>query len=115
MIMCQWIPAVPPSEELPPPVFTPRLICSGLFFSSYRKWGICISWVPKNLAGQWHSSHVSRAGRRLAMGVGMGVGYDLVNTAITCRSPEIFAFTYHEAPCPTWQSTHRTLAWGEAR
>ena len=113
--MCQWIPAVPPSVALPPPVFTPRLICSGVFFSSYRKWGICINWVPKNFAGQWHSSHVSRAGRRFSMGVGMGRGYDLVITARTWRTPEIFALTYQEAPWPTWQATQLTRAWGDAR
>ena len=113
--MCQWIPAVPPSAALPPPVFIPMLICSGVFFSSYRKCGICISWVPKNFAGQWHSSHVSRAGRRFSMGVGMGRGYFPVVTARTCRTPEIFAWTYQEAPCPTWQSTQLTRACGDVR
>src|SRR5512143_1080935 len=114
MIMCQWMPAVPPSDSLPPPVLTPMLICSGVFFSLYRKWGICMSWVPKNFAGQWHSSHVSRAGRRFSMGVGIGSGYDLVSTARTWRAPEIFALTYQDAPWPTWQSTQLTRAWGDA-
>ncbi len=112
--MCQWMPA-PPDSGLPPPVFTPRLICSAVFRSSYRKWGFCRSRVPKNLAGQWHSSHVSRAGRRFSMGVGMGRGYESIATATTWRNPEIFALTNHSAPSPIWQSTHRTLAWGEAR
>jgi hypothetical protein len=36
-------------------------------------------------------------------------------TAMTCRNPETFAWTYQEAPCPTWQSTQLTRAWGEER
>src|SRR5512132_2715183 len=68
---------------------------------------------PTNFVGQWHCSHVSRAGRRFSMGVGTGRGYRSNATAITCQVPESFDLTNQFAPGPMWHSVHATRACGE--
>src|ERR1035437_779086 len=97
----------------PPPVFTNTLMVRGVFFSSYPKWLIVLSCAPQNLLGQWHCSHVCAAGRRFFTGEGIGRGNVLKVAAYTCRKPDIFDFTYHEAPDPTWHSTQATRACGD--
>jgi len=68
---------------------------------------------PPNFCGQWHTSHVSRAGRRFSIGVGIGRGYSFKLTLITCQEPLILLFTNQFAPGPMWQLTHSTRECGE--
>src|SRR5262245_31150434 len=63
--------------------------------------------------GQWQVSQVSRAGRRLWTGVGIGRGYRSKVTATTCQTPESLLLTNQPAPGPMWHFTHSTLECGE--
>src|SRR5512141_2531931 len=66
---------------------------------------------PWNFSGQWHCSHVSRAGRRLVTGEGIGRENVLSVTANTWRVPDSFDRTNHGAPEPIWHPTQGTRAW----
>jgi hypothetical protein len=74
---------------------------------------VILSRSPTNFAGQWHCSQVSRAGRRLCTGDGMGRGYRPRVTEMSCQLPESFDFTNQPAPGPMWHSTQRTRACAE--
>src|SRR5215208_2731883 len=67
---------------------------------------------PWNFSGQWHCSHVSRAGRRLVTGDGIGRECVLNVTAYSCLAPDSFDRTNHGAPGPMWHWTHATRACG---
>src|ERR1700683_3502705 len=99
---------------LPPPIFTQSTVLGELLFSSLAYLGMTLRRSAPYFCGQWHCSQVSRAGRRLWTGVGMGVGYECKATATTCRSPEILLFTNQPAPGPMWHCTHSTRECGES-
>src|SRR5664279_2980566 len=104
---CQWMPA----EVVPcwPPTFISNTVLVGEFASS-TPYLVCTSSLsPTCLVGQWHCSQVSRAGRRLWTGLGIGVGYRCRATDTICHEPEIFDFTNQSAPGPMWQSAQRSL------
>src|SRR5512139_1877990 len=107
------MPEAGPMEESAPPVFTTTCNSRRVLFSSEAKCTRERSWAPKNFAGQWHCSQVSRAGRKSLIGVGMGRENVLKVTARTWRKPLIFDLTYQLAPGPMWQEAQETRACGE--
>ena len=68
-----------------------------------------------NFWGQWHCSHVSRAGRRVCTGEGIGREYVPKATATTCRTPSIFALTNQGRPGADVALAHATRECGESR
>src|SRR5450755_1740177 len=104
---CQWMPV----DAVPcwPPTFISRTVLVALFASSTPNLENTCSLSPTCLVGQWHCSQVSRAGRRLCTGFGIGVGYRLKATDTICQEPEILDLTNQSAPGPMWQSAQRSL------
>src|ERR1051326_1301462 len=97
-----------PIPLLPPPIFISSTVLVELFVSSSAYLGKITTRSAPYFWGQWHASHVSRAGRRLCTGVGIGRGYVLKRTANTCPTPESLLWTNHPAPGPMWHLTHST-------
>ena len=50
---------------------------------------------------------------RISTGDGIGRSCVLNVTAKTCRVPESFDWTNHEAPAPMWHSTQPMREWGD--
>ncbi|GAO04128.1 hypothetical protein PSR1_03016 [Anaeromyxobacter sp. PSR-1] len=71
---CQWMPRVRAPSPCAPPTCTTSTVRSGVLEASPACRVITFSRSPTSLVGQWHCSHVSRAGRRFWTGVGMGRG-----------------------------------------
>src|SRR5664279_2330647 len=104
---CQWIP----TEVVPcsPPTFISSTVLVMELASSSPNLVCTCSLSPTCLVGQWHCSQVSRAGRRLCTGLGIGVGYRFRATDTICHDPEILDLTNQSAPGPMWQSAQRSL------
>ena len=66
-----WIPTSP--SKVRPPIFTSSTFVEGVFFSSSAYFVLTTNLSPVNFWGQWQCSQVSRAGRRLSTGEGMGL------------------------------------------
>src|SRR5438874_11504576 len=98
---------------LPPPIFISRTVLVLEFVSSSANLSITLTRSCPYFCGQWHASQVSRAGRRLCTGVGIGRGYVLNVTAKTCPTPESLLLTNQDAPGPMWHLTHSTCECGE--
>src|ERR1700693_6072356 len=98
-----------------PPIFSSRTVVAGVFCSSSAYFVLTMNLSPVKRSGQWQCSQVSREGRRLRTGEGIGREYVFRFTAKSCRTPEILARTNQGAPEPMWQSTQETRECGEFR
>src|ERR1035438_1467794 len=84
--------------------------------------GVNISWGKTTdyqesvayFCGQWQVSQVSRAGRKLWTGAGIGRGYVFRVTAMSWLAPDSLLCTNHDAPGPIWHFTHSTRECGES-
>src|ERR1017187_4636514 len=65
-----------PMPWLPPPIFISRTVLVGVLVSSSAYLETTVRRSSPYFCGQWHCSQVSRAGRRLVTGVGIGVERD---------------------------------------
>src|SRR5215469_5884509 len=97
-----------PMPLLPPPIFISSTDLVWVFGSSSANLEITFTRSCPYFCGQWQPSQVSRAGRRLRTGVGIGFGYVRNVTAKTCPTPDSLLRTNHEAPGPIWHFTHST-------
>ena len=102
-----------PMPWLPPPIFISSTVLVRVFASSSANLLITRTRSSPYFCGQWHCSQVSRAGRRLWTGVGIGRSKVLKVTANTCQVPESLLFTNQLAPGPMWHCTHSTRECGE--
>src|SRR5450759_2204323 len=72
----KWRPWMPVARDpMCPPSFRSRTVFVGVFFSSSPNFEMILSLSPWNFCGQWHCSHVARAGRRVCTGDGIGREY----------------------------------------
>src|ERR1044071_7194719 len=102
-----------PAPLLPPPIFSSITVLVSVLFSSSANFGKMRSRSSLYFCGQWQASQVSRAGRRLCTGLGIGREYVFNITANTCRTPDSLLRTNHDAPGPMWQCTHSSRECGE--
>ena len=98
-----------------PPSLRSRTVFVGVFFSSSPNFEMILSLSPWNFCGQWHCSHVARAGRSVCTGDGIGREYVPNVTAMTWRTPSTFALTTQGAPGPMWQLAQAMRECGESR
>src|SRR5690242_3178632 len=102
-----------PIPLLPPPILSSITVLVRVLASSSANFGNTFRRSSLYFCGQWQVSQVSRAGRKLWTGLGMGRGYVLNVTATTCPTPDNLLRTNHDAPEPMWQVTHSSREWGE--
>src|ERR1039457_1677392 len=77
-----------------------RTVLVRLLVSSSAYLDITLMRSSPYFCGQWQASQVSRAGRRLCTGVGIGRGYVLNVTASNCLVPDSLLCTNQLAPGP---------------